>query len=146
MKKRVFAILVILTILLSSVSAFAVPNGNYPLEGVSVSATEKVTYEETLEVSAQGGTFQLGFAAITFKKNFVENVEWPLEIKVSIYAEDGIAYIELVPDMGNFKKKVKVKVKKFEGYLYDNATGENEWFELQNQTLQLSHFSRYAFS
>ena len=145
MKKRIFAILVILTLLLSSVSVFAEPNGNYPLEGVSVSATENVTYEKILEVSAQGGTFHVGFASITFKKNFVD-AEWPLEIKVSVYAEGGTAYIEFLPDMGDFNMKVKVKVKKFNGYLYDYATGENEWFELKNQNLQIEHFSRYAFS
>ena len=103
MKKKLFAFVIILTILVSSVPVLAEPNEDCPFAVVSASANEKIIYEDTLVVSSEGGTFEVGFASVTFKRNFIDEAECPIEIEVSIYAENGTAH-KFTP-VGEFGKR-----------------------------------------
>ena len=106
---------------------------------------EPITYEETFTVTEKGGNFKIGFVKVQFKKDFLDEEDLSLELDVQIYAENGIVYIEFTPDVIEFEKDVKIKAKKFKGYIYDRATGENIYVKIPIQTFYVSHFSRYCF-
>ena len=147
MTKKLFLIAAILIIVMSvNIPVLAEAGNDFSSLQVSSTTNDKVIYEDTVTVTPDGGTYEVGFVTVTFKKNFIDSSSLPINITISVYAEDGEAVIEFSPDVDDFNKKVKVKAEKFEGFLYDAATGMNEWITVKNQTMQLSHFSRYAFS
>lgn len=105
---------------------------------------EPITYEETFTVTEKGGNFEIGFVQLQFKKGFLDE-NLPLVLDVKIYAENGVVFIDFSPDVSEFKKDVKIKAHKFDGYIYDVATGENIYINLPQQHFYVSHFSRYCF-
>ncbi len=102
--------------------------------------------EEEITVTNEGGTFEVGFASIKFKKGFLNDDALPITFTVSIYAEDGEVYIEFSPDVEAFLSDVKVKATSFEGYLYDVSLEENILIQIKTQSLKVEHFSRYCWA
>ena len=137
--KPVMVILVILLILtLSPVIASAKTMGTEVPEA-------PVTFEETIVVTEDGGTFDVGFTKIKFPKDCLDDENLPLVVDVEIYAEDGIVYIEFSPDVDEFNSTVKITASKYEGFIYDRAAGENIYVKIPKQKLWVTHFSRYCF-
>jgi len=137
--RPVMVILVILLILtLSPVIASAKTMGTEVPEA-------PVTFEATIEVTKEGGTFDVGFTTIKFPKNCLDDENLPLVVDVEIYAEDGIVYIEFTPDVEEFNKPVKITASKYKGFIYDRAAGENIYVKIPKQKLWVTHFSRYCF-
>ena len=137
--KPVMVILVILLILtLSPVIASAKTMGTEVPEA-------PVTFEETIVITEDGGTFDVGFTKIKFPKDCLDDEILPLVVDIEIYAEDGIVYIEFTPDVDEFNAIIKITASKFEGYIYDRATGENIYVKIPKQKLWVTHFSRYCF-
>ncbi|MBN2522125.1 MAG: hypothetical protein JXB24_02575 [Bacteroidales bacterium] len=101
-------------------------------------------YTETFVVTNEGGSYDIGFTTVKFKKNCLS--DGLIEIlTVEIYAEDGAVYIEFTPDIDYFAKDVQIHASAWSGFLLDRATGELVYFELPNQVFKVSHFSRYCF-
>lgn len=107
---------------------------------------EPVIYQSTIKVTKDGGVFKVGFAEITFQKNFISSRDLPITLKVEISAVNGVAGIEFKPDVANFNKDVTIKVDAYRGYLYDKVLKKNVYVEIKKQQLKVSHFSRYALS
>jgi hypothetical protein len=101
-------------------------------------------YSETFVVKNDGGSYDIGFTTVKFKKNCLGDA-LPVILTVEIYAEDGKVYIEFSPDVDYFAKDVQIRASAWNGFLLDRATGELVYFELPNQVFKVSHFSRYCF-
>ena len=141
--KKLLIILVVLLVL-APATAFASPNkGNIPITVVHPS--QSFSFNESIEVTSDGGKFVIGFTKIDFKKNLLADKDMPIVFNVDIYAENGLVYIEFNPSVSEFTKDVKVHVFRYSGYIYDRATGENIYVEIPNQVLKIPHFSRYCF-
>jgi hypothetical protein len=132
MKKKLILLILLLALLVPSMSAMA--------------SEAPVVYKSTITVTADGGRYQVGFASIEFKKEFLDQSMLPATFDVQIYAEDGKAYIEFSPDTPKFFKKVHIRAGAYEGLLYDRAKGENIPIDVKKQQLIVSHFSRYLFN
>ncbi len=138
-RKPILVALVILLILtLSPVVASAKTERN-------TESKAPVTFEDTIEVTANGGNFKVGFAKIKFFKDCLDDEDLPLLIDVEIYAENGTVYIEFTPDVDAFNRPVFILSKLYKGYIYDKATGENIYVEIPPQGIWVNHFSRYCF-
>jgi hypothetical protein len=146
MTKRIITALIIFVMLFASVPAFAEDG-----LGCSNPVTESAEggsslIKETLTVSSDREVFEVGFVTLRFPKEFIDSESLPVAVTVSIYYEDGQSWIEFSPEIGEFEHKVQVKVKGYNGLLYDVTTGQDVIVNIGNQVLMLSHFSRYAFS
>ena len=124
-------ILLILAIILVSVPVLA--------------AEAPVTYHDTITVTNDGGSYQVGFINLEFKKDFLDDSMLPATFDVDIYAENGVGYIELQPSTPLFNKAVHIRVNDYHGLLYDRATGENIEVSSKHQQILANHFSRYIF-
>lgn len=133
MKKTGLMLIMVLMLLLSCIPAFA------------TSDSEPVTYKDTITVTEDGGRYKLGFVEVEFKKNYIDANLLPVTFEVEIYAENGQAFIEFEPDAQDFIKKVHIRAKKYDGLLFDKATGENIHITLKTQQILAEHFSRYNF-
>jgi hypothetical protein len=111
----------------------------------ALAAEHPVTFSSTITVTEDGGSYQVGFVDIVFKKNFIEADRLPAVFNVEIYAENGTAYIEFKPDTEGFLKDVHLKVDDYKGPLYDKAKGKNIKMDIRKQQIVAEHFSRYAF-
>lgn len=131
MYKKFLALLVVMMMLFATVPAIA--------------AEQPVIYSSTITVTERGGSFDVGFATMNFKKEFLEEERLPVTFNVQIYAEDGVSYIEVKPDTEGFLKKVHIDVDAYKGLLYDKAKGQNIKVNIKKQKLVVEHFSRYAF-
>lgn len=117
------------------------------IPGMSATAsTEPLVYKDTVTVTKDGGIFQVGFASIEFKKDYIDSDMLPATFEVQIYAENGTVYIEFSPDTPNFFKKVHIRADAYNGLLYDAAKGTNVEVSVKKQQVHAKHFSRYAFS
>lgn len=145
MIKRLITAIVICVMLFASVPAFAEakPKGT---DLMVASASGSSYIEETLVVTSEKEIFQVGFVSVKFPKGFIDSENLPVTVTVSIYYEDGQSWIEFSPDLGEFEHKVQVKVKGYDGLLYDVGSGQDVLVHIGNQVFMLPHFSRYAFS
>lgn len=109
-----------------------------------MAAEQPVVFTQTITVTEEGGRYQIGFVNVEFKKDMLD-LDEPITFDVKIYAENGVAYIEFEPDVATFYKKVHIRIDKYDGLLYDVATGENISVDVKKQQILAEHFSRYAF-
>lgn len=130
MKRKVSLFLIVIVLLMTTIPSFA--------------SEEKVIYKEIITVTEDGGKFNIGFTEVKFKKNFIEKDRLPKTFEVKIYAENGQAYIEFLPDTSGFKKDVIIKVNEYKGLLYDIALGKNIEVNIKKQKIKAEHFSRYC--
>lgn len=145
MAKRLIAALVVFVMLLVSVPAFAECELDV-LNQAAGAVSGSSFIEETLTVTSEREVFQVGFATLRFPREFIDSEQLPVTVKVSIYFEDGQAWIEFSEDLGEFDHKVQVRVKGYDGLLYDVGTGQDVYVSIRSQVMMLTHFSRYAFS
>lgn len=134
MLRKLMALMVLLALVMSVVPVSAADN--------------PVVYKATITVTKEGGKFQVGFANIEFKKEFIDQKSLPVTIDVEISAENGKAGIdlEMSPSYPDFCKKVHIRVDNYKGLLYDKAAGKNVEVVVKKQQLIVDHFSRHAFS
>lgn len=132
MLKKLAVLMVLLLVLLNAL--------------IPISAAEEpVIYQRTITVTNDGGVYQVGFATLEFKKDFIQG-QLPIELNVSIYAENGELYVDVSPSEACLDKQVHVRIDSYKGLLYDKALGENISVSVKKQQLLLQHFSRHAFS
>ncbi len=141
MKKLVVILIALLLTFSFSVDSFAKGEKKNSSE-----SNESAMIDEEITVTDKGGKFRVGFITIEFKKDFLKDVDLPITFNVKIYAENGDVYIEFSPDVEEFAKEVTLKGAAFKGYLFDVATGENIYVEIEKHKLKVKHFSRYCWS
>ena len=105
---------------------------------------EPVEFSMVIEVDSEGGRYQVGFVNVEFKKDFLNAEYLPTVFEATIYALDGKVYIEFTPDTELFYKQVHLRVDRYKGYIYDRATGENIYVEIEKQQILAPHFSKYC--
>lgn len=105
-----------------------------------------VIYTDTIFVGKDGGKFDVGFVTLKFPRNFIDSDKLPIRLVVKVSAVNGVAGVEVKPDIPCFNKDVLIKVDQYNGLLYDEARGKNIWVNVKPQVLKAKHFSRYAFS
>lgn len=138
MLKKILMLALVLTIALASVPAFA--------SDASVAPSDvPVTFSKTITVTEDGGRYQVGFVNLEFKKDFIDETNLPLTLKIEVYAENGTVYLESDVDTGVFCKYVHIRVADYNGLIYDRAAGKNIEVSIRKQQLLVKHFSRYAF-
>jgi len=148
MLKRLTVILVLLCVLFTAVMPVSAVNDNW----VNVKNENRFTvqkpfvYERIINVTENGGVYQVGFVTIKFPKNFIDEDQLPVSIKVKISAVNGEAGIEFTPDIPEFNKNVTIHVHSYNGPLYDTAAGKIIWVRIKQSKFEVKHFSRYAFS
>lgn len=130
MKKRMFLLIISFLLLFSAIPAMA--------------AEKPVIYRETVTVTEDGGTFNVGFVNVEFKKDFLDPSLLPATFDIEICAENGVPYIYFSPDTSDFYKKVHIRVNAYNGLLYDKAVGKNIIVHVDKLQLIVSHFSHYA--
>ena len=131
MKKSILLFLLLFMLLASTVPALAV--------------SEPLVYKEVITVTEDGGRYQIGFAEVEFKKEFIDSSLLPATFEIEIYAENGIAFIEFNTDASHFFKKVHIRAKKYNELLFDKAIGENILVDIKSQQILVEGFSRYSF-
>jgi len=145
--KRLLVILVLLTVVFS---AMPVSAANYSQVNVKndrqFTAQVPVVYKSIINVTKNGGVYQVGFVTIKIPKDFIDKDQLPIKITVKISAVNGEPGIEFTPDIPKFNKKVAVYVHSYKGLLYDSAVGKNIWVRIKQNKFEVEHFSRYAFS
>lgn len=146
MAKRLMAALVVFVMLLVSVPAFAESDLAVSTQVAEGAVSGSSYIEETFTVTSEKEEFQVGFVTLKFPKEFIDSEELPLTVKVSIYCEGGQSWIDFSEEIGEFEHKVQVKVKAYDGLLYDVESGQDVLVNIGNQVMMLTHFSRYAFS
>ncbi len=129
MFKRWACFILIFVIVLSSTSVFA--------------DVQSLPKEYTITVTEAGGRYQLGNVQLTFKKDCIEKGMEPVIFTVQFYAENGIPYIDIEPSVEKFAKKAMIKVEKGNVEFFDKATNQTVSVELENNNIQVTHFSRY---
>lgn len=140
------SIIVLLLVFVFSVMPVSAAN-YYDQNLQKIQTVEKpVVFKETIFVTKDGGSFEVGFATVKFPKDFIESNMLPIRFDVEISAVNGVAGIEFTPDVPDFNKDVIIKVECYRGWLYDKAKGKNIWVNVRPQVLKVKHFSRYAFS
>lgn len=135
MLKKLGILMVLLLALLTSV----IP--------VSAAEEQPVIYKQTVTVTNEGGFFQVGFATVEFKKDFLEG-QLPATFDIEIYADSvkKEVGIQVLPHEERLDKPVHVRVDAYEGYLYDKVAEKNIWVSIKKQQVIVKHFSRFAFS
>lgn len=106
---------------------------------------QPAVYKSTITVTEEGGRYQIGFINVEFKKESLDATKLPITFEVSVYAENGINYIDFQPGVDQFYKDVHIRIDKFDGIIYDQATEVNIPLTTKNEQLVVEHFSRYAF-
>lgn len=139
MFKKLTVIMVLLMLLISTVPIYAEDKGQ-------ADAQEPIVYERTINVTEDGGVYQIGFATVKFPKDFINDEQFNAEINVKIYMEDDVPYIGFASDLENFDKEVTINVHSYNGLLYDTDSETNVPVRLKQQFIKVKHFSRYAFS
>lgn len=134
MKKLISLLLVFTLLAAASIPAFA------------DTKSEPVVYGKTFTVTAEGGTFQVGFVKVEFKKNFMGVGMAPMTFTAKVFAVNGQGCIEFSPDVASFVKDVKIKVGPYKGALYDEVLGRNIQVDFKPQIIIASHFSRYCWN
>lgn len=132
MKKKLLLLFTIFSLLLSILPVTA--------------ASKPVIYKKTITITEDGGRYQIGFANVEFKKDFLEKEKLPYTLEVQIYAENGKGYIEFSPGAPKFIKKVHIRIAAYKGQLYDIAKGENIEVNFKKVSMLVDHFSRYCYT
>lgn len=110
----------------------------------SIASDLPVVYKSSITVTEAGGRYQVGFVNLEFKKEFLEADRLPITFDVELYAENGVVYVEILPDTEDFCKNVHIRVNKYEDQLYDKLKGQNVKVKVKKQQIVTGHFSRYA--
>ncbi|MDF2890047.1 MAG: hypothetical protein K0R80_414 [Clostridia bacterium] len=97
----------------------------------------------TITVTEEGGKYNFGNVELVFKKDSMGKDMQPVTFTVSLYAENGVPYIDIEPSVENFDKAVLIKVKAANVEMYDIGTEQTINLELENYTFKVNHFSRY---
>lgn len=139
MFKKLTVMLVLLTLIFSTIPAYAAGHGNAHVQ-------KQIVYQSTITVDEHGGVYNVGFATIKFPKGFIDDNRLPIRIKVEITAVNGVPGIQFSPDIPYFNKNVTIMVHRYNGLLYDSTSRRNIFVHVDNQKLSVRHFSRYAFS
>ena len=139
MFKKLTAILVLLMFMLTTIPAYAADHNRVNLQ-------KPVIYKSIINVTECGGTYKVGFASVYFPKDFIDDDQLPIKIKVEISSVNGVPGIEFTPDILDFNRDVTITVNSYSGLLYDKTLKKNIWVHIKNQKLRVKHFSRYAFS
>lgn len=149
MFKKITAILLLMMIVFSTIPAYAAGFGHFDVQESVIQENfiqKDVIYKREINVTENGGVYQVGFVTIKFPKDFIDEDQLPVKIKVEISAVNGVAGIEFTPDIPVFNKDVSIKVHSYYGPLYDETSGKNIFVHIKQQMLRVKHFSRYAFS
>jgi hypothetical protein len=96
-----------------------------------------------ITVTEDGGIYSFGNVELVFKKDSMGKDMQPITFTVSLYAENGVPYIDIEPSVEDFDKAILIKVKAANVEMYDIATGETLNIKLENYTFKVKHFSRY---
>lgn len=96
-----------------------------------------------ITVTENGGVYNFDNVELAFNKNFMDKDMQSITFTVSIYAENGVPYIDIEPSVEKFNKAVTIKVKQGITEIYDMATNATVAVELENYTFKVEHFSRY---
>lgn len=134
----------IILLLFSSITVFAA-QPTHEITTQSVQISQPVYIEKNINVTSDGGKYNVGFTQIDFKKSFIANENLPINFNVKIYAENGDVFIEFSPSVDAFFKDVKIHAYSYSGLIYDRALGHNIYVNIPNQILKVEHFSRYCF-
>jgi hypothetical protein len=145
MYKKLMVVLLLLVLVFTAVPASAANYHNYDIQKIQM-LQNPVIYKSTINVSSDGGIFDVGFATVKFPKSFIDPDQLPITLNVEISAINGVAGIEFSPDIPNFNKEVIIRINNYDGLLYDKTKGKNVWVHIKSQVLKVNHFSRYAFS
>lgn len=133
--KKFWSLLIVLTLLTASMlPAFA-----------DSAPVTPVVYESTFTVTSAGGTYNVGFVKVEFKKNFLGADMLPMTFKAKVFAVGELGCIEFSPDVAVFLKDVKIKVGAYKGALFDETTGASVLVDYKPQVISASHFSRYCW-
>jgi len=141
--KRKLIIALLFALLVTGIPGVALAkpsNGN----GTEAVITEPVKFETTITVDKKGGKFDVGFVTLQFNNEWLPGGQYPMEFHVKVCVRDGEPGIEINPDVDAFTKPVLIKVKKYEGYLYDELTGKNIYVNIKSQVVTARHFSWYS--
>lgn len=106
---------------------------------------QPVVYESTITVTADGGSFQVGFVTLKFKKDFIDSARLPVTFDVKVFAKSGDAGVQVEPSTSGFLKDVQIRVDSYNGLLYDEVQGRNIQVNVRKQHLTAEHFSWYRF-
>ena len=139
MFKKFMVILVLIMLVFSTVPAYAADLGQADVQ-------KNVIYKSEINVTEDGGVYQVGFVTIKFPKDFIDDDQLPVTINVEISSINGVPTIEFTPDIPGFNEEVIINVHSYNGLLYDKTSEKNVKVRIKHQTLLVNHFSRYAFS
>lgn len=139
--KKFYKILFIFTFIL----LFFTSTNLHTIDAKSKEIEQHILFEEEITVTEKTTKVDVGFATITFPKNFIPADQYPITFTISLYAEDGDYYVEFDPDYEDFERDVQIHIHAYEGYLFDVGTGEFIFVEIPNQVFRVSHFSRWLF-
>ncbi len=103
-------------------------------------------FEGTITLENRNTKFDIGFVRVHFKKDTLPEELYPITFEVKLYAEDGEIYIEFSPDVEEFFKDVKIKVKAYEGFIFDISLDEYIYVDIPTQVFKVPHFSRWFIS
>jgi len=143
MFKKFLSGLILVVMLISGVPALAAQGYNDSY--VDSYATDNIVFERTITVTEKGGSFEVGFVTVNFKKDFLPDEQYPKTFTLKVCARDGEVGIEATPDTNAFLKPVLIKVDRYTGYLYDEAAGEDIFVSVKKQNIVAKHFSWYRF-
>ncbi len=144
MNKKFLAILIAFVLLFASNPAMA-SNHHTNDKDHYISMQNPVIFEDTFTVTEDGGTYDIGFVTITFPKLFIDADRLPMTFTVQIFADNGVAGIQIEPSTSDFNKFVRIKVSAYRGLLFDKTLGKNIFVNIRNQVILAPHFSWFRF-
>ncbi|MCX7746091.1 MAG: hypothetical protein N2645_04230 [Clostridia bacterium] len=164
MNKKLFAMLIVLMLTLTSVPAFAADHKGVPeditfeqfinaddseqdesFQGSPEQAQQPVIFEKTITVTRDGGKYKIGFVTLFFKKDFLAPERLPATFEVKVCVKDGSPGVEINPSTTGFQKDVIIKVNHYKGLLYDVDSGKNVKVKVKKQLIKAEHFSWFRF-
>ena len=158
MRKLTAAIALALVLVLSSSVAYAAsptpsakPTAISTVQRSSRSAADafvpanRVVYEKTFTVTSRNATVRVGFVTMQFPKNSLPEGVSSMVFTARVFADDGKAVLEVLPDTDGFKVPVRITAGAYRGWLYDEALNTNTWVSFRPYTLYVDHFSRYCW-
>lgn len=135
---RTTILLLLVILMFSSSSLNTVDAKKFDLENERL-------FTETITLTNKKTKVDVGFVRVIFEKNCLPEEMYPITFEIEVYAEDGKMYIEFSPDVEDFLNDVKIKVQPFEGFVYDVATDEYIYVDIEKTVFKVPHFSRWCF-
>jgi hypothetical protein len=105
--------------------------------------TQQAPQVYTITVTEEGGKYIFENVELVFNKDSMGKGMQPITFTVSLYAEDGVPYVDIAPSIEAFSRNVSIKVHRGELEMYDIITGETLNVELETYNFNVEHFSRY---